>query len=609
MAALISKLTLEQKKVARSTAKKKIVIAGPGSGKTTTLLALAMEYLRKDSSRKVLFLTYSNRLAKEVRQKIKGETEIVVKTLHAFGHNLIRENSGLFGYTDDVSVIEKSVLKRHTEQIFKEVFDGLGVDAELKYALRKFAINSMTENLNIRRQLEKQDSKLMPWCEQLERVKKRVRKIIREQNVLSFNDQISGLNYLLSNSEAVLRKLSETYQAVLVDEFQDLKKTQYKIVCKLANAIENTVIAGDDAQSIYEYKGAMGNGLVEFGNEFKDAVQFKLTQSHRCPKPIIKMANAVRNTIEGVIPAELSSTKSGNSALYFKCRSADKQDAEIIKLIRHLVEYRELQYSDITVLGRLNGHLFTVYQPLCLAEIPCLLGNMDSFAQICENAKLLLSILDGKTSCFGPLLSNFDIEVTHKVELALGRGEHVSEKSLEYLLKHVDRAKATDDIEEKLRLVQKILKHYMPDSTNKMIRPHFNQIRHRASQCESLKEVIEQIDDYRNKNTNCVSVQSINQSKGLEYKAVIVIDMVDGLFPDRRAFTKSEENDSITPTRQFNSERKLFYVAVSRAMEYLFLFGRPSNMFDLKANKNKGQTTECSLFTEEILSCCKLIPV
>lgn len=592
----LPKLTAEQRKIARDKASKKLVLAGPGTGKTTLLLAMAVECLRSDDKRQVLFLSFSNRVAQEVRQRV-ADMPIDVMTIHALGYRLIKKNHKRLGYAKKPNVIDNEDNEQLIRKAFETEFKKKKLDADIRKQLLSFILEAIANNYKIDSRLR--DTKLWPWREPLKRVKAVVKMSKRGTSVVSFDDQVTVLRQLLKDDD-ILSRIGQRYQAVLVDEFQDLNRTQVNIVCQLASVIDQAVVAGDDAQAIYNYRKNQVDGFQVFQDTFDEAKQFVLGQSHRCPEPTIKLANAIREEIRGVIPATLTSTKAGGMPRFLQCRNANCQDKFVVGIIERLVRWKKVRYEDITILGRRKQSIFECYRALCQAEIPALIGNQQMLEEICSGASLLIEVACGNIKKYGPLLASLGIDVEADIEEALSGGKLVKLKQLEYLLTHLKKLKATDNVEYQLKLVQGILQYYMSKDHKKHIPPHFARLQHLSRDCESLDQVLAVIAEYGEARTHQVSLQTIHASKGLEYKLVILIDMVDHLFPDTESISSKEERS------RFNEERKLFYVAVSRSKQYLYMFGRPTNITITTKDKKQKLVTikHCSLLTEEVLACC-----
>jgi DNA helicase-2/ATP-dependent DNA helicase PcrA len=594
----ISQPSRQQRRIINSPAQYKAVSAGPGTGKTTLQLAIAKTLLSQNGHRDILMLTFSKKAAQDVRQKVQNP-RIHVHTLHAFGYQLIREFHQRLGYRQPPAFVDTAQAQAALKRQFKRHFAHERIDKQQKNALEKLLWRVVQHEADVKKYITQQHPELLPWADKLIDLKKKFQKSQRKKVRVTFGDQVTVARKLLREHPGVLRIIGRRYQAVLVDEFQDLSAAQLDIVRALATMIGQAVVVGDEAQSIYGFRGACGDGLQQFCRWFQNAQHFSLSHSYRCSEPIIQLANAIRNTVPGVDHTPLISKQSNTHAKpqHVKFDGAEWQDRGVIAVINRLRSKYQLNYSDIAILARRNLSLFEMHRALCNAGHPVLLGNKAILEQLCKQTQHLLMVINGDERGIDSLLESLGIPVNTETRNAVRTlKKNQSYPEVNYLIERLKQAKGDRDWEHQLNVSQKCLAHYHAKDTKKFIRPHFNRFKKLARPCITLEAVSEGIQAYRDSQEQGVALQTLHAVKGLEYAAVIIIDVVDGYFPDPR---------SLNHDTKLDDERKLLYVGVTRAKRHLYLFSRTYLAHDKHASSRTKTMTQCSLMNEAILSCLR----
>jgi len=599
------KLTQEQKKIVRSRSKKKVVVAGPGTGKTTLLLAIAraiLEYMEDEDiesergRQKVLLLSFSKQTVDEIQGKLGDISGVEVKTLNAFGFKLLRKFYKALGYSKPPEYYEFKQEKQDISGKFDEVFKLVKMEPKQKSGMKKLLFRSIQHDYDMEAHIKKHNPSWKDCLEKLEQLRATIRRSKQKEGKASYGDQLYGARRLLDQSSSALQQIGKQYHMLLVDEFQDLSPVQLDLVYHLAEVIENVVIVGDDAQTIYGFRGARTDSLRRFKDAFKEAELFKLTKSHRCTQETLAVANLIRKDIHGVIETELTADKKGPKPRYVQCKTNERQDYLVYHLIQELMEGKGIGVGEITVLARNHLSLSEVYGSLKRRGVPVLIGNKELLEKACAVVRLFLLVMEGNSDSIARLLDYMDLEVDEDNVKAVKELKAGGNKRLKYLIQRLKKARDSRYWEEKLDLVQECMGYYL-EQDKKTLGTYAKQIKARSRHCSEIREVLVVIEEFREAHQECIALQTVHGAKGLEYQAVIIIDMVDGYFPDFRAIGNEETLDD---------ERKLLYVAVTRAKKYLCMISTPYQDYDVYAKKLVKVNWECSLLNQEILDCCVL---
>ena len=595
--------TIEQSDVLESDARIIVVMAGAGTGKTTLLTMLIKQILKQmeqleNEDRGILMLSFSRQAVQEVRQKLGDDKRVEIRTIHSFGRKQIREDYKKLGYQHEPDFLEQKAEENDVCGMFDKAFAKIGLKADSRKILRKLLLRSIVHDVDMRAYLKGRYHELLPYCKLLDDIKGKYQKQKRKAAKLTFSDQLYDCRNLLKD-KAVLKKMSGRYHTLLVDEFQDLSRVQLDIVYALAHVIEQVVVVGDDAQTIYSFRGARSESLREFLQAFPEAREFKLTESHRCTRQILEVANGIRAKIDGVTQAKLTSKREGLRPGYVRCLSASRQDWFVRNLVNELVEKRDLDYSDISILARSNRSLTNIYRYLKRKKIPVLLGNKVMLEKVCSCLKLFLQVAKqrDKESVIR-LVAELGIEFNADyVDSITSLRKQGNSKEVHYLIQRLKLAGKATYFEEKIGYARECLNYYLEDAYGKVLGAYISEIKARTRKLNQLDDVVDAIGRFNNSHKrNCIQLHTIHFSKGMENEAVIIVDMADGSFPDYRAM-----GNSIA----INDERKLLYVAVTRAKNYLCLVSSPYVDYDFYRKKTKAINRECSLLEERLIGKCR----
>lgn len=565
-----------------------LVLAGPGSGKTFVLVNRILNLIRNGvDPESILIITFTRAAANEMKERFKKllfEEKVSCKSLPTFGtfhsvfYEILKED---FGYTND-SLISDLEEKRAIFELIERRKD-LNVTADT-------ISNILTDIKAYRLSLEREESfKPRYVSERLfnELYKGYTEKLFNLKK-LDFFDMIGKCFELLSMHKEVLKRYQERYKYILIDEFQDINKSQYDIV-KLLCKNKNLFVVGDDDQSIYRFRGSQPRVMRDFLSDYKGAKIIKLNENYRCAKVIVKFSKLVIDHNVERFNKDLVAKRDDIGKLEIKAFIDSVGENEYI--IEKIREYyrRGIKYSDMAVLYRTNLLSSAISQSLNKNNIPYILKGeentlYDNFAvkDIISYLKVAIGLTDSEDF----------------LRIANKPLRYISRDSIGYNDANIDSVIKYYSGKD---FMYKSLSKFKYDLHNikKLITPlAIRYIRSKVGYDEYLKEyvkkkgldideIIDILDtfeedsighndikeflDFINKDStkndkkideDAISLMTFHLSKGLEFKVVFIIDANDLLIPHKKSI---KEND-------IETERRLFYVGMTRAKDFLHIF-------------------------------------
>ena len=639
-----------------------LIIAGAGSGKTRVITYRIANMLEKGIPQSsILALTFTNKAAREMQERIKELTQkklqnLTISTFHAFGVKLLRQEIGTLGWRDNFSIYDetdRNALIRETGR-------------ELRYAdenLDVYKIGALISDIKTGR--KEWDSGSEPYRELYDGYQEGLRLF----NAVDFDDLITLPIQILGENRDILEKYRNRYRYIMVDEFQDTSRKQYELMRLLAD--RNVAVVGDDDQSIYSWRGADFQNIVNFENDFPNVKEIKLEQNYRSTGTILDAANGV---IQHNTNRKEKRLWSGNGEgrpieVYYPNNEAAEADF-IVECINSLALSERRKYSDFAVLIRSNSQSRPIEEAFLSENIPYVMSGGTSFFQRKE-IKDVISYLR--------VVSNHDddvnlLRIINTPKRGIGRA---SLERLNYIAKmnscslwdsiqqvlhpYGDEENASvdlfgnviDDIEsddfgseaidgmkELSALVEGAKNMLGGRGLAKKVRAFVEEIRYsdhllsetpkspKAAQykmmnVESLIRSMEawesdpdndeptlynylnritllSRDDYEAEDSGKVNLMTIHASKGLEFPVVFIAGAEDSIIPHERAV--EEGGDAAV-----EEERRLFYVAITRARDKLYISSckaRSRRHYQREAEDRQGQEnyseSKPSRFLDEI---------
>ncbi len=579
-----------------------LVTAGAGSGKTR-LLTHRICYLIKEkkvSPFNILAITFTNKATNEMKERVAQmcDCSVWISTFHSMCVRILRENISLLeGFNKNFTIIAendrdkiiKDLLKKHGRDedekskisFHLENIKNKGLDFEEYFApIREF--NNNVGDLIVHQKI----------CEEYE-------EYLQKNNALDFDDLLNKTLFLFNNYPDVLFRYADRFHYILVDEFQDTNLVQYKLVKMLASVHGNLFVVGDEDQCIYSWRGANFHNIFNLKNDFSDVKIFKLEQNYRSTKNILTLANNVISNNRERLEKNLWTEKdNGEGPVVYSAFDERDEALFVAKTIENLVA-EGFSYSDFAVLMRVNALSRSLEEGMMSFQIPYKLYGGFKFYERAEIRMVLsyLSIFVNENDEISLLkIINFPKRGIGDVAIKNLQEKAGDDTLLKYLLsdrfkfskynsklkKFVENVNILKKQLGKLSLfefVEKVLQIFSireeyagrdEESIDKLGNIdsllsgvlEYSKDNQNATLADYLAEVMLKTDSDQIQEKGFVTVSTIHSVKGLEFRVVFVVGLEEGIFPLARATNSLAEMEE---------ERRLMYVAITRAEERIFL--------------------------------------
>jgi len=615
-----------------------LVLAGAGSGKTRTIVYRVAYLLERGvAPENILLVTFTNKAAKEMLSRVEmllggAPTGLWGGTFHSVANRILRKYADRVGFKNNFTIMDEEDAK----DMIKVCIKDLGIDTRARRfpapavlkAIVSYASNSRKDLGKVIDQKYPNFYELLP---EIERVRNLYETKKRDANAMDFDDLLLYLLRLLGEDTGVRKKLSSNFKYILVDEYQDTNVIQAQIVMALGEEHGNIFVVGDDAQSIYSFRAANLKNILDFPKIYQEAKTFRLETNYRSTPNILEVANAIIEKNVDQFPKELKSVKKEFIKPNFVPAASAKQEAEFISQMILDLRDQGKDLSDIAVLFRASHHSQELEVQLVKRDIPyeyrggvkfferAHIKDVLAYLRIISNPQdevawfRVLGMQKGigpvqaarvynRVREIGEAKNVFEIEASEILEKRAQNG-------WQDFLKIWEAVVASDDLPS--NLIRSItesdyvsyLEHEYPNWKERL--EDLEQLAIFAEQSEDLSKFLNEIslyDDYgvlrppsqsygeagqeaEKSDENGVVLSTIHQAKGLEWPVVFVINMADQAFPNKKAL--SERGG-------LEEERRLFYVATTRAEEQLYL------TYPLTSGYDNLMFNQPSMFLQEI---------
>ena len=606
-----------------------LVIAGAGSGKTR-VLTYKIAYLLSNGMKpwNIMALTFTNKAAKEMRERVDtlvGEglaRRLCMGTFHSVFSRILRSEASGIGYTSNYTIYDES----DSRSLIKSIVKGMALD-EKKYKPSTIASRiSMAKNCLILPEAYREDRNVM--ARDYETGLTRTCDIYMEyqsrlacSNVMDFDDLLVNTYLLFRNHPEVLKKYQELFQFILVDEYQDTNSVQQMIVMQLAAVHHRVCVVGDDAQSIYAFRGANIDNILNFQHQMPETRLFKLEQNYRSTQTIVEAANSLIRHNRRQIPKTVFSKEGTGDKILYKTAYSDIEEAMIVcREIQRIKHTDGCEYGDFAILYRTNAQSRAFEEQMRKTAIPYRIYSGLSFYQrkeikdaiaymrlvvnpndeealkrvvnypargignttmgkiqmaatkagvslwevICNPSFYNTSISTATTSklgAFRSLVTCFKDKVESEDAFTLTRSL-LAESGM---MKDIYEGKDAEDVARQENIDEFLNSIMMFVDTRRE-----EQDSPSVSVADFLQEValltdLESDDGKQSK----VSLMTVHAAKGLEFSTVFIVGMEENIFPSQMS------SDS---PRALEEERRLFYVAITRAKRHCILTNAKSRL-------------------------------
>ena len=585
-----------------------LVIAGAGSGKTRTL-TYRVAYLLEQGvpADRILLLTFTNKAAKEMMGRVtdligQDMSELWGGTFHSIGHRVLRRHAETLGFNRSFTIQDREDAKGLVNACIAE--------AEIDVKATRFPkpdvvgdIGSLALNKQqaVREVIEDRYPWFEPLSAQIEDVLTRYTARKQAQGLMDFDDLLVLWLKLLKEHEEVRELYQKRFQFVLVDEYQDTNQLQAELIDLLGERYKNVMVVGDDSQSIYSWRGANYENIIEFPKRYPKAQVYKIETNYRSTPEILQLANAAIAANTRQFAKELAASRgSGEKPVLAVCSAADEQAAFVAQ---RALELREegIELNDMAVLYRSHFHALEMQLELTRRNIPfsitsgirffeqAHIKDVTSYLKWLANPRdeqafkrlaLMLPGVGGKTAM--KLWDQFLTAHTDATPMAetLQRCAAVPKKAkvpwaqFSATVSQLESEPVVGDAGKMIELIVEAgYDAYVEANYDKAPQrlDDIEQLGVFARQYETLETFLAELalltnveaeQDRAEEDDEKIRLSTIHQAKGLEFKVVFVVMLCDGMFPSNRSL------DSLDGEEE---ERRLFYVAITRAQDELYL--------------------------------------
>lgn len=592
-----------------------MIVAGAGSGKTRVITYRVAHLIQQGVDPfNVLVLTFTNKAAKEMRERImkvvgQEAKNIWMGTFHSVFARILRVEAELIGYPKNFTIYDSDDTKSLIRTIIKE----MNLDDKLYNANHVYGrISSAKNNLISPQEYNKNEAIMAEDISngrgQLGQIYMTYAQRCYRAGAMDFDDLLFKTNVLLNKHPDVLHKYQHQFKYLMVDEYQDTNFSQYLIVKRLAAVNENICVVGDDAQSIYAFRGANIQNILNFQKDYPDVKVFKLEQNYRSTKMIVNAANSIIEKNTNQLEKNVFSDNEDGEKVKVKRAFSDNEEGKIVaETIAQRRSSDSLNYKDFAILYRTNAQSRSMEEALRKLGVPYKLHGGTSFYQRKEIKDLI--------AYFRLTFNPNDEEALKRVINYPRRG--IGDTTVEKIMVAADQqqyrlwdvvsnaqmfldgrsassvgnfglmiqsfqamAKSNSAFETAMHIAQHsgILKDLYEDksveglSRYENIQELLNGIKE-FSEREDIEEkgldvfmqdiaLLTNDDNDKDPNADTVSLMTIHSSKGLEFPNVFIVGLEENLFPSQLSLNSRSE---------LEEERRLFYVAVTRAEKMLHL--------------------------------------
>ena len=596
-----------------------LIVAGAGSGKTRVLTYRIAYLLRQGvPANRIMALTFTNKAAREMKERIQKLVSaadaryLMMGTFHSICTKLIRPHAEVLGYTRDFTIYDTTDAKSVVKAICKE----RGLDEKVYKSTAVLSRISMAKNSGItpsqygmNQQLLREDREMRMY--ELATVYELYEARLKAANAMDFDDLLINMLRLMDKSEEVRDRYQQQFQYLLVDEYQDTNYIQFLLVHRLAEPQRNICVVGDDAQSIYSFRGADIRNILNFRQVYPDARLFKLERNYRSTQTIVNAANSLIHKNINQIEKTVYSEKEQGQPLRLQAYMDDRAEAQgVAQEIQRA--HRQTGYDDIAVLYRTNAQSRAFEGELRKRNIPYRIYGGTSFYQRKEIKDVL--------GYFRLAVNGRDNEALLRIVGFPGRGigettmKRVAANAIEHHCPYLQVMRAPDETaldvsaatKKKLQAFAEMIDGFADLSeqvdaftfaeqvlrqTGVMTALALDRTTEGIDRAQNVQELMNAIHEFveqrqqegidytpitdflsevslqtdQDENladmTERVTLMTVHAAKGLEFAVVFIAGMEENLFPSQFCVKPNE----------IEEERRLLYVAITRAMERCYL--------------------------------------
>ncbi|MBN2736840.1 MAG: UvrD-helicase domain-containing protein [Spirochaetales bacterium] len=586
-----------------------LILAGAGSGKTR-VITFRISYLLDKGvpQNQILSVTFTNKAAREMGERIKELTQrrltnLTVSTFHALGVKILREHIQRLGFRPNFSIYDS----QDKQDLIKETAVELGISRD---SLDLYALDSLFSGIKTKR------LQWNPYNEMWKDLYLEYQDHLKVYNAVDFDDLITLPIDLFTKCPDVLEEYRQRFKYFMVDEFQDTSRIQYDLIYLLAKESQNLCVVGDDDQSIYSWRGANYENILQFERDFPSFKEIKLEQNYRSTGKILLAANAVIANNENRKEKQLwTGSEQGKSLQYHLVENERREGELIAEMIQSLRIKYNMSYENFGVLVRTNSLTRSIEEAFLKSNMPYRVSGGMSFFQRKEVKDIiaylrvitnpdddvnLLRIVNTPKRGIGKKTLEILMELANEKDYSLyssmsamrsATDSPLADKikallnefmgTIEYYSARFKSGKKMADtlrsLVEHINYWDYLVSEHKKGNVARWKYLNIDALVNSLSEYESDPDIIEpsiygylnrislmsRDDNDNDEDEKKINLMTIHSAKGLEYDVVFLAGTEEGIIPHQRSVEENESN--------IEEERRLFYVAITRARKILYL--------------------------------------
>ena len=592
----IDDLNKEQQKAVLETEGPLLILAGAGSGKTR-VLTTKVAYLIEEvgiSPYNILAITFTNKAAKEMSNRLyrligDKAKNVQVSTFHSFGVKILRENFKYLGYDKNFIIMDSE----DSISVIKKILKEKGIDPKI---YNPNAIKNKISSCKNEMMSPKDYEKYV--ASDFEKIVLLVYELyegtLKKNNSIDFDDLLILPIKLFRENPNILQNYQERFQYILIDEYQDTNEAQYILTKMISAKYRNICCVGDVDQSIYSFRGANYKNILNFEKDYKDAKTIKLEQNYRSTTNILDAANdVIKNNKERKDKKLWSDKGTGDKITYYRAFNGIDEAQYVAREIKNLIN-NGIEYENIAVLYRTNSQSHVIEEEFLKNKIPYkIVGGIGFYSRKeikdvlaylrliyneKDNISLLRVINTPKRGVGSKTISNLIEKANNdgkSIYEVIVSGKELEFKNIIEKLKKFSESLTITELVDKILDITGIRKEYESDKTLesdirlenleelKTVTRTFEEKEGIVSLEDFLYEVslVSDVNEY-DEDKNRVSLMTVHSVKGLEFDYVFITGLEEGIFPHMNSLMNNSD---------LEEERRLCYVAITRAKEKLYL--------------------------------------
>ena len=606
---ILDRLNDRQREAASKIEGALLILAGAGSGKTRTITYRIAHMIKEIgiSPYSILAVTFTNKAAKEMRERVEdliGEDakKTMVSTFHSFGLRLLRIYGDRLGYSANFSIYDVDDQKRVVKGILKEL---VVKDKSLTEGIIASKISKLKEEETPIEEYEKSEGSYNQNAKIIAEVYRRYNIVLKNNNGMDFSDILVNTKKILEIPD-VLNRIQEKFRYIMVDEYQDTNNIQYNIINKIAKKYGNICVVGDENQSIYGFRGANIQNMLDFEKDYPDAEVVKLEENYRSTSVILDAANAVIKNNTSARDKKLWTKKTSGEKIKVLSSIDGREEVSLIvnEILKGKIQEGK-KYRDFTILYRINAQSRLFEEGFLRSNIPYKVFGGMQFYQRAEIKDIIayLSVINNTQDSLNltrilnvpkrkigdkslEKINDFAKENGISVYEALGKSQEITTLTANMrivlsefyeMMEYFREISESETVSELFKtLINKIKYYDYLDSTYEDAESRRENIEELKNSIKEMEEVVETMTlreylenvslvsatDNLEEERDYVKLMTIHNSKGLEFPNVFIAGMEDEIFPGQRAMFEPKE---------LEEERRLCYVAITRAEDRLYI--------------------------------------